>query len=479
MKFQKICKACGEPFETNSSQKIYCNRQHYRPCPICGKPVPMIDNDFSRKPRCCSTKCSHELRKQNLPKRICAICGDEFIPNSGVGIICPKDHFIPCEVCGKMIPIKNLDDPTTCSPECAREKSRRKCRAKYGVDHPMQCEEVRQHHREAMVSKYGVEYALQLEEFSNKQQQTAIKTNLQQHGVPYACLLPQCIEAQGKIVSNINHEFANKLKNAGIQYTFEKRIGPYSYDICIEDQKILIEIDPSYTHSTVPTHWGSHVDKMYHKDKSTIAAENGYRCIHIFDWDDPDKIINLLKPTTRIFARKCRLFKLNLEYTRSFLNDNHLQGSCNGQLLCLGLVYGDQLMQVMTFGKSRYDKHHAIELLRLCTKTGYSVIGGASRLINHAIAMFDVNNVISYCDLSKFNGSVYSNIGMKLLRVTPPQEIWSKGTKKITANLLRQRGYDQLFGTNYGKGTSNNELMLSNGWLPVYDCGQAVYELKI
>ena len=64
---------------------------------------------------------------------------------------------------------------------------------------------------------------------------------------------------------------------------------------------------------------------------------------------------------------------------------------------------------------------------------------------------------------------------MKFLTWTEPQEIWSKGTQKITANLLRARGYDQLFGTNYGKGTSNDQLMLEHGWLPVYDCGQKVY----
>ena len=67
---------------------------------------------------------------------------------------------------------------------------------------------------------------------------------------------------------------------------------------------------------------------------------------------------------------------------------------------------------------------------------------------------------------------------MHLLRTTPPQEVWSRGVEKITANLLRQRGYDQLFGTSYGKGTNNELLMLQNGWLPVYDCGQAVFEYR-
>ena len=90
------------------------------------------------------------------------------------------------------------------------------------------------------------------------------------------------------------------------------------------------------------------------------------------------------------------------------------------------------------------------------------------------------NSVISYCDLSKFTGSVYEKIGMKLSHVTSPAKIWSKGSKKVTDNLLRQRGYDQLFNANYGKGTSNEQLMLEHGWLPIYDCGQKVfiYDIK-
>ena len=64
---------------------------------------------------------------------------------------------------------------------------------------------------------------------------------------------------------------------------------------------------------------------------------------------------------------------------------------------------------------------------------------------------------------------------MQLDHYSTPAKVWSKYPNKITDNLLRQRGYDQLFGTNYGKGTSNEQLMIQNGWLPVYDCGQAVY----
>ena len=56
-----------------------------------------------------------------------------------------------------------------------------------------------------------------------------------------------------------------------------------------------------------------------------------------------------------------------------------------------------------------------------------------------------------------------------------PSCIWSKNDSKITNNLLNQRGFDQLFHTTYGKGTSNRQLMIENGWLEVFDCGQNLF----
>ena len=87
-------------------------------------------------------------------------------------------------------------------------------------------------------------------------------------------------------------------------------------------------------------------------------------------------------------------------------------------------------------------------------------------------------SIISYCNRAKFKGDVYTKLGFKYVRTNSPTKWWSKASRVISDTLLRQRGYDQLFGTNYGKGTSNEQLMIDNWWLPVYDCGQAVYELN-
>jgi len=475
----KTCKHCKKEFETNNPQKLYCDGEHYQPCPVCSTPVLMYDNDFSRKPPCCSGKCKHELRKKKLPKRKCELCGDEFIPTTGVGIICSKQHSRPCEICGKLIPwISRNDTKTTCSSKCTQEKLKKRSQEKYGTNHPMQNLEVQQKFKQTMLDRYGVEHALQNKNLSIQQQANAINTNLKNNNVPYACLLPQCIEAQGKIISDVNVKFSEKLKQNMIKYKFEHRIENCSYDIILQETNILLELNPTYTHSAKSNHWGISRPCEYHLSKTQLANKHGYRCIHIFDWDDESKIIHMLIPTKSIYARQLKLFKLHSWVADDFLRKYHIQGTCKGQLLHLGLVKNGVLYQVMTFGKSRYSKSHDVELLRLCTLPGFRVIGGASKLFSFATKEYGLWNIISYCDLSKFTGDVYTKIGMQFLRNTPPQEVWSKGNDKITANLLRQRGFDQLFKTNFGKGTSNEELMLHNGWLPVYDCGQVVYEFK-
>ena len=72
---------------------------------------------------------------------------------------------------------------------------------------------------------------------------------------------------------------------------------------------------------------------------------------------------------------------------------------------------------------------------------------------------------------------MYTRLGFKLLRKSKPSKHWYslKAKKHITDNLLRQKGFDLLFGTHYGKGTSNEELMKKNGWVEIYDCGQDTY----
>lgn len=478
----KICKHCGKEFETNNPQKIYCDGVHYRPCPVCGKLVLMNHKDFSRPAKCCSDKCSVILRNSNLKEKICIECGKPFRPNNNVNqVICNRIHYRKCEVCGKEFEITRRDihdNITTCSMECRKELTKRRNLIKYGVEHPMQCNEVQTNFHKAMKEKYGVEHALQIPSKVTQQQKSAYQTNMRNHGVPYACLTPQCMNASHTVISKTNKSFSDLLNRYNISHSQEYVIDRKSFDFYLPDHHTVIEINPSYTHSIIENHFHVKVDSNYHLDKSRLAKEHGLRCIHIFDWDDWTKIVLQFTPKVKIYARDCKIEVISQDTANTFLSNYHLQGTCKGQEICVGLYYHNSLVQVMTFGRPRYNKKYEWELLRLCTCTEYNVIGGASKLFKFAVNSFNLNNIISYCDLSKFNGDVYEKIGMRHIRDTKPNKIWSKGRQKITDNLLRQRGYDQLFNASFGKGTSNEELMIKDNWLPVYDCGQCVFEYR-
>ena len=74
---------------------------------------------------------------------------------------------------------------------------------------------------------------------------------------------------------------------------------------------------------------------------------------------------------------------------------------------------------------------------------------------------------------------IYNTLGFTLEGISIGKHWYNIKTQKhITDNLLRQRGYDQLFNTSYGKGSSNEKLMLENGFVEIYDAGQATYIYK-
>ena len=87
----------------------------------------------------------------------------------------------------------------------------------------------------------------------------------------------------------------------------------------------------------------------------------------------------------RVFARNCEVREVDLNTTNEFLNLYHLQNTCRNQQIRLGLYYNDELIEIMTFGTPRLNKNYQFELLRLCTRPDYIVVGGANKLFNYFI----------------------------------------------------------------------------------------------
>ena len=66
---QKLCKECGLPF-TPKGREGYCTREHYRPCPVCKKPV--LIKYLSDPTPCCSKECT-KMKRSGAKKMIAPV----------------------------------------------------------------------------------------------------------------------------------------------------------------------------------------------------------------------------------------------------------------------------------------------------------------------------------------------------------------------------------------------------------------------
>lgn len=333
------------------------------------------------------------------------------------------------------------------------------------------------------LSRYGVIAPMQNDSIKQK----SIETCLEKYNLPYNCLRDEC-KVAGHIISKINLSWKESIEELGYRVELEKLVNnKIAFDLYIPELDLLIDINPTISHQStrdIDTYFDKIKprDRLYHKEKRELALNNGYtRCIMIWDWDDKNKILNNLKKTIKVYARKCNIKEVSEDEANTFLNTYHYQNTCKGQNIRLGLYYKDELIQIMTFGKPRYNNKYKYELLRLCTKYNYTIIGGSNKLFKYFKDNFSKNSIISYCDLSKFNGKVYEGLGFKLLKTSAPSKHWYNINthRHITDNLLLQRGYSSLHNdTGYNKGENNINLMRNNGYLEVYDCGQATYIIE-
>lgn len=370
-----------------------------------------------------------------------------------------------------------------------KEKIRKTNLERYGVDVPAKSKDIQEKMKKTNLERYGVENVFQngivrekIKADNFSKYGTTWRTNIEKiketcltkYGVEYACMRPEARQYSNN--SMPNRKFEELLKQHNIIYAKEFALENYSYDFKIDD--ILIEINPTITHNVHINIFGDEpMSKDYHLNKTECARKNKFRCIHIWDWDDLDKIVNMLKPKETLYARNLEIKEVPKKECDEFLNAFHLQNTCKEQTIRYGLYKNDVLIQIMTFGKPRYNKNYEYELLRLCSHKDYKIVGGAEKIFKYILDKYKPESIISYCDNSKFTGLVYEKLGFEKHKSPKPSKHWynTKTKQHITDNLLRQRGFDQLFNANYGKGTSNEELMIEYNFLTVYDCGQMTF----
>lgn len=272
-------------------------------------------------------------------------------------------------------------------------------------------------------------------------------------------------------------EFINSL-NINIIQNDRAVLNGRELDIYIPDKQLAIECNGDYWHSNL------FKPKNYHQQKTLQCIDKNIHLVHIFEheWNNKQtqtKLKNLIKQLLdidqqRLYARNTVVKEITNVESNDFLNKYHLQDAVNANV-CLGLFYNNELIELMTFGKPRFNSEYEIELLRLCTKTGYKVIGGASKLFNYYLRKYNPESIVSYCDISKFTGRVYEQLGMKYDNITPISYMYVNATKTNVLSRMqctKQRLVEQGWGD---ETQSESEIMSLHGFTKLYTCGNKRY----
>lgn len=257
-----------------------------------------------------------------------------------------------------------------------------------------------------------------------------------------------------------------------------KGLKSHELDIYLPEKNIAIEFNGIYWHSD------KFKDSKYHLNKTLTAAKEGIRVIHIFETEWKYKkeivksrlkhILNLNKE--KIFARKCTIGFIDRNTAKNFLENTHIQGWA-GSSVNIGLFYRDNLVAVMTFCKSRFNKDYSWELLRYSSNN--SIVGGASKLLKYFRKHYS-GSIISYSDIRWNTGTLYKTLGFELLRTSSPNYWYfeNKANAELHSRLKFQKHKLSSILKTFDASKTEADNMRDNGFRRIYDCGNYVFGLK-
>lgn len=259
----------------------------------------------------------------------------------------------------------------------------------------------------------------------------------------------------------------------------KKLIAPYEIDIICHEKKIAVEYCGLYWHSE---YYGSK-EKTYHKNKFMLCKEKGYELITVFESDDMSKVISLLKSklglTKRVFARKCKVSIISSVSAASFHNKHHLHKAVGGKIH-YGLYYNEELLMVLSMGKSRFSKEYEWECVRMTGHSEYNVIGGASKLFKKFFIDYDVKSCVTFSDLRFGEGKVYQYCGFTFKEHTSPNYWYFDKNKptKIHSRVKFQKHKLKEKLIHFDSNKTEYKNMLDNKYDRIWDCGNALWEIR-
>jgi hypothetical protein len=181
-----------------------------------------------------------------------------------------------------------------------------------------------------------------------------------------------------------------------------------------------------------------------------------------------------------LHARQANIAVVGAAQAKEFLTQHHLQGFSKVKHH-LGLTMGGELKALACFAssrpmKSKGEHYKSAELVRFATQSGFTLVGGLSKLIKSFLQDINANDLMTYADRDWSVGKGYDKLGFQLTATTAPVEFMvDAGTmcryyphrlpKKILTNFEAQNVLNL------------DEFLAQNGFVKTFNTGNLKYHL--
>ena len=298
-----------------------------------------------------------------------------------------------------------------------------------------------------------------------------------------------CDAYLNNVYPTLEFAFLDMMSSFGREVQRNVQIGEFTYAYVIPASKVAVVFAHNLTHSMIvdPVTLDTDDPKIgsyffYHQHLTVNANRHGYECIHIFDWDDLCQISMIFLPKNLISCANCEVDIVSESELVLFLDLYHFRGSSDVAFdrgyAHLGLYYEDDLVCVLTVGQPKYQKGYDAEIYRMCIDPEYQISGGWRLLLNTYCNVFNPSSIVACRDMSKQFNSMYTELGMHLVGYTEPRTFWGRNHERLTEGPRFWKTLNIQYDENYSKSTQNLAAMLQHGWLPISDCGSAIYEWR-
>lgn len=203
------------------------------------------------------------------------------------------------------------------------------------------------------------------------------------------------------------------------------------------------------------------------------TLETGYKVIIIYEdlWFSKGEIVRgrLLASFGRkssIFARNCKVRKIDKSTAGNFLDANHLLGRVNAKFYYALTDKNVTIVAVAAFSAPRPMKRgeevlNSYEWVRYASLSGMRIAGGMGKLLEHFIRTHSPQEIMSYADKEWSDGDAYKKLGFELVSESDPIDfiVDTKDFKRYSIKKLRRENVT----LNPEPGINNYKILRTRG----------------